>query len=33
MPNAICSSGRSLRLGKSTVGPDPFGATIDVACQ
>ena len=24
MPNAIRSSGRSVRLGKSTVGPDPF---------
>jgi hypothetical protein len=33
MPNAICSSSRSLRLGKSTVGPDPLGATIDVAYE
>jgi hypothetical protein len=33
LPDAICSSGRSLRLGKSTVEPASFAATIDVACK
>jgi hypothetical protein len=32
-PNAIRSDTRSRWLGKSMVGPDPFGATIDVASQ
>jgi hypothetical protein len=33
MAERHCSSGRSLRLGKSMVEPDTFAATIDVACQ
>jgi hypothetical protein len=33
MPNAVRSSARSLRLGKSAVGPDPLVATTDLACQ
>jgi hypothetical protein len=33
LPNVISSFNRSLRLGKSTVGPASFDATADVACH